>query len=1442
MIYRFIIISLVVLLSLANFTTLNAQETKPPKQSQELAPLTKYDSIGLMSLPKLTLPEEYKGPSAKLLPLVVDNTENQYWRPNYAQVGMECGQASSIGMGFTYELNRLRDLPSDVTENQQATHFVWNFANGGDGYYGVSYFHSFEITKFIGNPDVTTYGGSNSTGGSGRWMSGYDNYLASMKNRLNEAYQIDVSTEEGIQTAKAWIYDHHEGSEIGGVANFYANAPYSMPTLPSGTPEAGKYVVTSWGGANHAMTIGGYNDEICYDYNNDGQYTNTIDINNDGEVNVRDWEIGGFKFNNTYSGGPSWGNSGFCYMTYKGCADPSGNGGIWNNSLHVQFAKEYTEPQLTAKVSLKHIARGMIRVKVGVSTDQNSETPQYVLGFPILNYQGANYYMQGGQELEENKTIEFGLDLTPLINIIGPGTPARYFLLIDEDDPTGWGVGEIVQFSIIDYTDGVVEIDCGQNNVNLNNNSLTKLWVDHTVDFATVMIDMDTLPPATVYEPYSAQLQATGGKYPYYWSLDLNYAESNGTETFPMANDEELNPGSNYATKQLGFDFPFFGETYDYVRVYQDGYIMFESEFGWPYEVYDFLKFSKNKYIAPFMADLTFEGEDGLWYEGDDNSAIFRWKASQEGNSSESEINFAVELKENGDIKFYYGPVNDFTNLEWISGTSAGDNKYYQFTNVSGHPTITPNYICDLEVSEFPEGFQISHDGELSGTPYVIYDDYEMKFQVYDDNNIKDSKVLYFSTDGSNYLVIDDYTVIAGDDDIIEVGETVYLSVDIKNLGENVITGSEMKISIAESVITLIDSTEVLGVFQPDEVKSYTSAFTFSVDEYIQNEYTIDISTIILDDAGSDWNSHIYLTIYSAELYVGYASIDDGGNGSLDPGETADLLVQMLNVGGATATEVNSIVSSNDPFITINENIAFLEMIEGNSTEQLSFNITASPDTPIGHTVDFNIDYTAGGGLNGNDDVSIVVGQIPVLIIDLDPNSSSAPSMEEALGELGVTFETWMNLPPDVNMYSSIFLCLGIYSDNHVLSSDEGQTLANYLGNSGKLYMEGGDTWAYDSQTAVHAMFNVNGVADGSGDMSTVDGQDGTFTEGMSFSYTGENNWMDQLEPIGNAFLILENQSPEYGTAIAYQEGNYSTIGASHEFGGLSDGTEPSTKAVLMEKYLEFFGILSLDLIANFTASQSQFCSGESVEFLDISSGSINSWQWTFEGGEPETSNLQYPEVTYNTPGIYDVSLVISDGVNSDTINKQNYIVVYAYPDSPATPNGADEVCTNETDYTEYITAGGSFIDSYVWKLLPEEAGLVSGDGTIGTVEWTENWEGTATLKVRGINNNCGEGEFSDAFEILCEICTGIKSQASISDIHIFPNPTTGELFLESKAGLKNTILTIINPLNQIVYNKQVDFTNQPLLKINLEGKAEGVYYLHLKSDKKERIEKIILK
>ena len=114
--------------------------------------------------------------------------------------------------------------------------------------------------------------------------------------------------------------------------------------------------------------------------------------------------------------------------------------------------------------------------------------------------------------------------------------------------------------------------------------------------------------------------------------------------------------------------------------------------------------------------------------------------------------------------------------------------------------------------------------------------------------------------------------------------------------------------------------------------------------------------------------------------------------------------------------------------------------------------------------------------------------------------------------------------------------------------------------------------------TAVHSMFGISGVADGSGDMGTIAGQTGTFTQGQNFTYSGENNWMNRIDPTGTAFSILKNQSPLYGTGVAYNSGVYKSIGTSHEFRGSKDGTYPSTKQELIYRYLDFFGLISLPL------------------------------------------------------------------------------------------------------------------------------------------------------------------------------------------------------------------------------------------------------------------------
>jgi len=439
-------------------------------------------------------------------------------------------------------------------------------------------------------------------------------------------------------------------------------------------------------------------------------------------------------------------------------------------------------------------------------------------------------------------------------------------------------------------------------------------------------------------------------------------------------------------------------------------------------------------------------------------------------------------------------------------------------------------------------------------------------------------------------------------------------------------------------------------------------------------------------------------------------------------------------------------LTTNDPLMTINDGEFDYGDLLGGNTASGTFSVTASVSTPAGHMVDFIFDISANLGIIGSGEFDVVVGQIPVLILDLDPNNSSSPAMETAIDAAGVAHETLTSFPPDLNLYSSIFICLGIYSTNYTLSSPEGQDLADYLDNGGSLYLEGGDTWAFDSQTAVHTMFNINGTDDGSGDMGTVQGQTGTIAEGMSFSYSGENSWMDHLEPIGAAVTILKNQSPNYGTAIAYDEGSYKTIGTSHEFGGLDDGASPSTKEELMIEYLNFLSIPT-EVQALFGSNATEVCEGETVDFMDMSSGQVNSWEWTFEGGTPGTSTEQNPSVTYDAAGVYNVELIVSDGVESSTLLLEDYISVSATPEAPGTPSGLTLICASWGNPTTYSTSGSTGASSYEWVLEPESAGTTSGNGTNITVTWASSFLGDATLKVAA-ENYCGTGNYSNEISI----------------------------------------------------------------------------------------------
>ena len=81
--------------------------------------------------------------------------------------------------------------------------------------------------------------------------------------------------------------------------------------------------------------------------------------------------------------------------------------------------------------------------------------------------------------------------------------------------------------------------------------------------------------------------------------------------------------------------------------------------------------------------------------------------------------------------------------------------------------------------------------------------------------------------------------------------------------------------------------------------------------------------------------------------------------------------------------------------------------------------------------------------------------------------------------------------------------------------------------------------------------------------------------------------------------------------------------------------------------------------IADFTTDKS-ICvlRGSEVNFNDLSINFPSEWSWTFEGGDPNTSNLRNPQVTYNSPGVFDVSLIVKNDTGSDTLEIADFINV----------------------------------------------------------------------------------------------------------------------------------------------------------------------------------------
>ncbi|MBL4716419.1 MAG: T9SS type A sorting domain-containing protein, partial [Bacteroidia bacterium] len=118
---------------------------------------------------------------------------------------------------------------------------------------------------------------------------------------------------------------------------------------------------------------------------------------------------------------------------------------------------------------------------------------------------------------------------------------------------------------------------------------------------------------------------------------------------------------------------------------------------------------------------------------------------------------------------------------------------------------------------------------------------------------------------------------------------------------------------------------------------------------------------------------------------------------------------------------------------------------------------------------------------------------------------------------------------------------------------------------------------------------------------------------------------------------------------------------------------------------------------ANFSAKVIEACENDSIEFSDESLFTPISWLWSFQGGSPGSDTIQYPIISYDSSGTYDVTLIVSNALGSDTIVKSTYITVN---ENPSILIGITDVtCFGDTTgYIDLNVTGGTPPYYYWWS------------------------------------------------------------------------------------------------------------------------------------------------
>ena len=537
-----------------------------------------------------------------------------------------------------------------------------------------------------------------------------------------------------------------------------------------------------------------------------------------------------------------------------------------------------------------------------------------------------------------------------------------------------------------------------------------------------------------------------------------------------------------------------------------------------------------------------------------------------------------------------------------------------------------------------------------------------------------------------SYLILD--SLGGNNNRQVNPAENIELPVWLKNIGDSMavgVTGTIQKVE-SDPYLFISDTIKNYGTILPaDSAWTGSDGYNIYADSQCPDQHGLKLRLRIRDSLDSIWTYNFNLINHAPVLVYNDYLIDDSIK-YIRHGDTAQLILYIKNTGSFMAENVNGHLISSDTFlIVLNADASFdtilPDSIGDNAANQ--FIIRARPDAPPGYSVNLRLALSAGP-YRDTVDFSVYIGQRDYLVWDPDPNHSSGFVIHQKLMNLNYLGDYRQTTPYDyLNVYKATFISTGVATNNFVIADTNPivPEILHYYDVGGKLYMEGGDVWFHDTTIGGYnfcPLFHVLAIQDACPSYTGVIGYPNTFTRNMSFRYTGETQSIDRINPDSIGVAILKHRTLNYNCGVA---ANHKTVGISIEFGGLVDSIAPSTKLILADSIMRYFGItpsgginetetiictptaFNLELFPNPFRNKLdiRYCFGSDqdiksalIKIYDITGRLIKKIPLSLQGSQPNVVWRGDDMVGRKTPtGIYFICLE----VGGDIINKKTILL-----------------------------------------------------------------------------------------------------------------------------------------------------------------------------------------